>query len=203
MASASNLITALRQVQPGDLIEAKFFNGLIGAILELEDRVSVLEAEGRFVVPEDGGEPVRQMLVIKSVVARRRETTLSFEVFGTGLTPAGLNSFLLNNRPFRPIDLQGDDERITFRMDLARLEIHVPVDEIREVRESRAASSVASPISGVGSMIGVAAMSRASAAFGGVGERITEIAPTEPTRVLTIEAVSGARASRRVDVISA
>ncbi|HUE78392.1 MAG TPA: hypothetical protein VMN38_02000 [Sphingomicrobium sp.] len=204
MASASNLITALRQVRPGDLITATFFNDMIGAIWELEGRISVLEAEGRFVVPEDGGEPVRQTLVIKSVVARRRETTLSFEVFGTGLKPAGLKNFLLNEKPFRPTDLQGDDERITFRIDLARLEIHADFGEFHETRDSRDAGSTGDS-GGISRMLGTmsGSGSHSTRAFGGVGERIVEIGtPTEPNLLLTIEASSGARASRRVEVIS-
>lgn len=205
MPNGSNLIAELQKVRPGDLITATFVNGLISAIWELEDRVSVLENEGRLVVPEDGGQPVRP-IVITAAVAKRTDTTLSFEVFGSGLQPDGLKAFSLNGRPFTAARLEGDDSRITFLLDQRRFDLASMVSDVSGftmARESRDTGSTAP--SGLMSRMSertpfMSARARASGTFAGL-ENISDFVQPESTRlVLTIDAKSGARASRAVQL---
>jgi hypothetical protein len=204
MANGSTLITALRPARPGDLIEAGFFNKLIDAILELEQRVSILETEGRLVVPEEGGEPVRP-IIITAAVARRTDTMLSFEVFGSGLEPDGLKTFSLNGQPFRPARLDGDDSQIRFLVEPRRIDLAGMVAGFSDsmmARESRESSGSGTSRFSTG-VEGFASRSggRAADVAGGIDE-ITDMAQPESTRlVLTIEAKSGARASRAVQLL--
>jgi len=222
MASNSTLITALEPVRPGDLITADFVNGIISAMLELEGRVSVLEAEGRMVVPEGGGEPVAQV-VITAAVARKSDVSLAFEVYGSGLDPAGLKTFMLNNVPFDPENLRGDDSKITFIAERSRFGALGDLSNISDVlvREAATTRVAATQPSGASAaaVAGAAARFRANTITGalsstpalsaakasilaGVGDRLGQLVQPINT-ILTIEANSGSRATRAVQMLDA
>lgn len=216
MASNSTLITALQPVRPGDLITADFVNGIISAMLELDGRVSVLEAEGRMVVPEGGGEPVKQV-VITAAVATKSDVSLAFEVYGSGLDPAGLKTFMLNNVPFDPENLRGDDSKITFVTERSRFGILGALGDLSKIstvalaRETPAPAPVSSQPSMaarfsssiVGSVSSSPAMSKAKEAIlTSAGDRLGQVIQPQNT-VLTIEANSGSRASRAVQMLTA
>jgi len=115
MARSSELITSLEPVRPGDLITADFFNGLIDAFWELEERVVALEAEGSVEPPAPGaGNEAPAKLAITFVEATANRGLVDFEVHGAKLAPAGLKTFAINQKPFHPGKLAGDDDQITF-----------------------------------------------------------------------------------------
>jgi hypothetical protein len=119
MPSGSTLITALEPVRPGDLIEADLFNKLIGAVRELDDRVSKLQAECRKTAPDRDDTEVRPIIIETAVV--KVGTALSFKVTGRGLDPSDLEDrFHVGDVSFRPEKLRGTDEAITFAADLAQ-----------------------------------------------------------------------------------
>lgn len=213
MATNSNLITAIQPVRPGDLITADFINSIISALFELEDRVSVLEAEGHMVVPEGGDQPVKPV-VITAAVATSSAVSLAFEVYGSGLDPAGLKTFSLNNVPFDPQNLRGDDSKITFIADRNRFVGLINAAELSNfVMAPDAApapnTGIASAVSRMNIMSNISPVSTAyssirPSAFAGLGDRISEVAqPAVRNTVLTIEANSGSRASRVVQMITA
>jgi len=127
MARSSELITNLDRVSPGDLITASFFNSLIEAIWELEDRIVTLEAEGTTEpssppTPGAGG-VVTEAFRIDFASMELRGTKVMFEVSGSGLAPAGLASkFFFDDKPFSPLQLAGDSDSLTFNTTLAALQ---------------------------------------------------------------------------------
>lgn len=119
MANGSSLLTALQPVRPGDLIEADFFNNLIGAIQDLDDRITKLQAECRKSVSQPGDTGIRPIIIDTAIV--KVGTPLAFKVTGKGLDPADLEDrFVLAGIPFKPEKLKGIDEAITFAADPAQ-----------------------------------------------------------------------------------
>ena len=111
-----SLITALQPVRPGDLIEADFFNKLIAAIQDLDDRLTKLQAECR----KSPGAEVRPLVIDTAAV--RVGTTLVFTVTGSGLDPADLEErFVIRSRDFEKSfahqRLKGNDSKIQFAAD--------------------------------------------------------------------------------------
>ena len=109
MAVQTSTIYAIQPVSAGDLITAQFMTKLVVAVLDLDARVRALEAKGQ----STGAGAAAAALSITSAVLTMIGPTTALNVVGTGLDPAGLNSFRINNIPFTPLgNVLGDDEEI-------------------------------------------------------------------------------------------
>ncbi|HEV2817330.1 MAG TPA: hypothetical protein VGW40_08950 [Allosphingosinicella sp.] len=108
MAVQTSTIYAIQPVSAGDLITAQFVNKLVAAVLDLDARVRGLEAKA-----QSAGTGAAAGLTITSAVLTMIGPTTAINVVGTGLEPAGLNSFKINTIPFTPLgSVLGDDGEI-------------------------------------------------------------------------------------------
>ena len=108
MAVQSSTIYAIQPVSAGDLIAAQFVNKLVAAVLDLDARVRALETK-----PAAAAAATPAGLSIRSAALATIGDTTVINVVGTGLDPAGLNSFRINTVAFTPLgNVLGDDEEI-------------------------------------------------------------------------------------------
>lgn len=112
MAVQTSTIYAMQPVKAGDLITAQFVNKLVAALLDLDARVRVLEARPQPGTGTGTPSPPAGLNITSAVLTTIGQTT-AINVVGSGLEPAGLNRFRINNIPFTPLgNVLGDDDEI-------------------------------------------------------------------------------------------
>jgi hypothetical protein len=110
MPNGSTLIAALQPARPGDLIEADFFNKLIAAVHDLDQRIGGPQ--------QPAGEEERHKFIIEELrLADRSEAEIELRVNGAGLEPSRLKAFYVNGFSIEA-KAHGSDDAITVTADL-------------------------------------------------------------------------------------